>query len=208
VEDPDLYRFLYDAQNQIGVAVTRVADGRTPWELFLDVRWLGNSRTAPCSHILKQKVCRDWLEANADPANTILYIGIDATRRDQRRGPAIAHNWEPWQTRFPMAEDPIMSKDEMRAWARSLGVEPPVMYELGFEHNNCRGACVRAGQKQWKHLLDTRPEVFAEAEAAEERFRREINPNVAILTRTRKGVKTPYPLRQLRLDHIEEKTAV
>ncbi|WP_245716008.1 hypothetical protein [Micromonospora peucetia] len=47
-EDPDLYRWLDDSSAQLGVLITRVADGRTPWQLFHDVRYLGNSRIAPC----------------------------------------------------------------------------------------------------------------------------------------------------------------
>lgn len=205
IEHPDLYRFLYDAEQQLEIPITRVADGRTPWEVFFDVKFLGNSRLAPCSHILKQKVCRDWLEKNCDPADTILYIGIDATAKDKRRGPAITRNWEPWRAEFPMTAEPHLSKKEMRAWAKDLRVEPPEMYEMGFEHNNCGGACVRAGQKQWRLLLATRPEVYAEVEAFEQEFRRRSGKDVAILTRTRGGVKRPLTLRTLRLE-VEAET--
>lgn len=77
VEDPDLYRFLDDTAKAFGVPLVRVADGRTPFEVFRDVRFLGNSRLAPCSHHLKQKPCRAWLEANCDPADTVVYVGVD-----------------------------------------------------------------------------------------------------------------------------------
>jgi len=40
VEDDDLYRFLDDAAAQIGVPVTVVADGRTPFQVFADTRFL------------------------------------------------------------------------------------------------------------------------------------------------------------------------
>jgi hypothetical protein len=43
-EDEDLYRFLYEGAAIIGVPVTRIADGRTPWEVFRDERYLGNSK--------------------------------------------------------------------------------------------------------------------------------------------------------------------
>ncbi|GIE90476.1 hypothetical protein [Actinoplanes regularis] len=49
-EDPDNYRFLADSSRYLGVPVTRVCDGRTPWQLFGDVRYLGNSRLAPCTY--------------------------------------------------------------------------------------------------------------------------------------------------------------
>jgi hypothetical protein len=40
VEDPDLWRFLHDSAAEIGVPPTVVPDGRTPFEVFRDVRFL------------------------------------------------------------------------------------------------------------------------------------------------------------------------
>src|SRR5689334_1338058 len=53
-------------------------DGRTPFEVYWDVHFLGNSRLAPCSKILKQRPARRWLQEHADPAATTVYVGIDA----------------------------------------------------------------------------------------------------------------------------------
>ncbi|MEK5358187.1 hypothetical protein [Paenibacillus sp. FSL L8-0709] len=36
----------------------------------------------------------------------------------------------------------------------------PRLYDLGFTHNNCAGRCVKAGQKHFRTLRETRPEVF------------------------------------------------
>ncbi|WP_432983201.1 hypothetical protein [Dactylosporangium sp. CA-233914] len=65
------------------------------------------------------------------------------------------------------------------------------------EHYNCFGACVRAGQRQWRHLLDIAPDRFAAAEAEEERLRSTLG-DVAILRERRNGVSRPLPLRELR----------
>jgi hypothetical protein len=46
-EDPDLWRFVAEATTHLGITPVVVADGRTPWELFADVRYIGNSRVAP-----------------------------------------------------------------------------------------------------------------------------------------------------------------
>ncbi|MFF5085359.1 tyrosine-type recombinase/integrase [Actinoplanes sp. NPDC000266] len=51
VEDPDLWRFVADSAALLGVNPVVVADGRTPWQVFADERFLGNSRIAPCSVI-------------------------------------------------------------------------------------------------------------------------------------------------------------
>lgn len=78
-EDEDTYRFLNDAAANIGVPLTTVKDGRDIWQVFRDDRFLGNSRLANCSKFLKQKPCRDWLDAHCNPADTTLYVGIDWT---------------------------------------------------------------------------------------------------------------------------------
>ncbi|MEV0821880.1 hypothetical protein [Nonomuraea rubra] len=74
-EDEDLYRFMDDdASAHLGVALTIVADGRTPFEVFFDVKRLGNSRLAPCSKRLKQVPCRKWMTEHCDPDHTIAHL--------------------------------------------------------------------------------------------------------------------------------------
>ncbi|GIM98062.1 hypothetical protein [Paractinoplanes toevensis] len=194
-EDPDLWRFVADAGAHLGVTPVIVADGRTPWQVFADQRFLGNARIAPCSVHLKQRPCRAWLNQHADPADTVLYVGIDWS--EHRRVPAIEHGWTPWTVKFPMCEPPHLSKQQMLDWAHAEGLQTPRLYEQGFRHNNCFGACVRAGQRQWLHLLEVAPHRFLAAEAEEEKLRRRLG-NVAILKQRRAGVSYPLPLRELR----------
>ncbi|WIN00010.1 hypothetical protein ACTOB_003685 [Actinoplanes oblitus] len=194
-EDPDLWRFVADSSALLGVDPVVVADGRSPWQVFADQRFVGNSRIAPCSVHLKQKPCRAWLDANADPANTILYVGIDWS--EQRRVLAIEKGWAPWIVRFPMCDEPHLNKQQMLDWACAEGLRPPRLYEQGFSHNNCHGVCVRAGQRQWRHLLQVAPDRYLAAEAEEEKLRAQLG-TVAILKERRQGVSYPLPLRELR----------
>lgn len=196
-EDADLHRFLHDATRHLGVPLTRVVDGRTPWDLFHDVRYLGNSRLAPCTYTLKIVPCRSWLEANADPADTILYVGLDSSPRDRARAPGITAGWQPWTVQFPMTDPPHLTKDQQLDWCRSLGIEPPRMYQYGFPHNNCAGMCVRAGKKEWARTLRVFPDQYARAEAAEQRLRAELG-DVTILTEQRAGVRHRLTLSALR----------
>jgi hypothetical protein len=156
------------------------ADGRTPFEVFWDSHFLGNSRLAPCSKLLKQLPCRRWLADNADPATTTVYVGIDA--REQRRIPGIRKGWAPWQVDFPLATEPDLTKAAMLAEARDAGLSPLDAYREGFQHANCSGLCVRAGQGHWRHLLEVHPDRFADYEGREQQFRERYG-NVAILSR-------------------------
>jgi hypothetical protein len=121
-----------DAGAHLGVDPVIVSDGRTPWQVFADQRFVGNSRVAPCSLHLKQRPCRRWLTERADPERTVLYVGIDWS--EQRRVPAIERGWAPWTVRFPMCDSPYLSKDQMPDWARAEGLRPPRLYAQGFAH--------------------------------------------------------------------------
>ena len=55
IEDFDLYRFLDQGASCFGLAVEVVIEGRTPWQVFKDVKFLGNNRVDPCSRVLKRE---------------------------------------------------------------------------------------------------------------------------------------------------------
>lgn len=196
VEDADLYRFLGDAAADIGVPTTRVADGRTPWQVFRDKRHIGNTRLANCSHLLKQEPCRRWLAEHADPATTTLYVGIDWT--ETHRLSAIERGWAPWTVLAPLTEPPYVEKLELIAEASARGITPPRLYRAGFAHNNCGGACVRGGQAQWAHLLGMFPERYARNECEENALREYLGKDVAILRDRTGGTTKPLPLTVLR----------
>jgi hypothetical protein len=205
VEDEDLYAFNSAASSQLGVPITRVSDGRDPWQVFEDKRWLGNTRIAQCSHELKQKPCRRWLKSNTDPSDTTVYVGIDWS--EEERMPGIVRGWAPWKVEAPLTRPPIRHKQHLLAEARAADLPNPQLYRLGFAHNNCGGACVRRGQAQWARLLEVFPERYARAEAAEEKMRSLLGKDVSIL-RDRTGRETkPLTLTTLRRRVEAEKAA-
>jgi len=201
IEDEDLYAFNDAASTQLGVPITRVADGRDPWQVFEDKRWLGNTRLAQCSHLLKQKTCRDWLTTHADPADTTLYVGIDWTEEERMAG--IIRGWAPWTVDAPLTRPPIRHKGQLLVEARAAGLPVPRLYRLGFAHNNCGGACVKGGQAQWARLLEVFPERYARAEAAEARMRALLDKDVSFLRDRTGGTTKPLTLAALRA-RIEE----
>jgi 3'-phosphoadenosine 5'-phosphosulfate sulfotransferase (PAPS reductase)/FAD synthetase len=196
VEDPDLYRFLRQAREHLGVELVVVADGRTPWEVFFDEHFVGNSRLAPCSKRLKQIPCRKWLEAHCDPATTTVYVGIDAD--EPQRLPGVVNGWDGWKVEFPMTAEPRWTKKQMLDECEELGIRVPLLYKVGYSHNNCGGTCVRAGQRTWLLTLQAFPERYAEAEREEERFRQEFGKDVSILRETVKGERRTLTLAELR----------
>jgi hypothetical protein len=195
-EDEDLYRFNDDVARDIGVPITVVSDGRNPREVGKDRRHVGNTHVANCSHLLKQVPARKWLDENADVASTTLYVGIGWS--EPHRIPGIVRHWAPWSVEMPMTESPYVDTRQLIEQARAAGFEPPRLYELGFAHNNCGGACVKAGQAQWAHLLTVFPDRYAAWEQHENEMRADLGKDVSILRDRRGGVTKPLPLTVLR----------
>lgn len=195
-EDIDLYRFLDESSRVIDGAEQIVLDqGETIWDVFRRKRFLGNTRLDPCSYYLKRVPQRAWLEQHCDPADTVVYLGIDWT--EEHRMVKARKYWEPWRVEAPLCEPPYYTKDQILAELAAFGIEPPALTREGFAHNNCGGGCVKAGQGQFKMLLEKRPEVFAEWEANENQLRAELG-DVAILRDRRGGTTKPLPLTVLR----------
>lgn len=198
-EDEDCYRFIRDAAKNVGLGARLeiVKDGRNIWQVFKDRRFLGNSRQANCSEELKQKPCRAWLDANCDPADTIVYVGIDWT--ETHRIPKIETAYLPYRAEAPLTEKPYLDKDQMIAWAKSEGLEPPRMYAQGYPHANCGGGCVRAGKAQFALLHRVNPERFAVWAQKEQEVREHLGrDDVTILTEQRRGEEVNLPLPKLR----------
>jgi hypothetical protein len=197
VEDPDLYRFLRESAENVGGQLVTVADGRTPFQVFHDDRFLGNARLANCSKYLKQKPCREWLEANCKPETTMLYVGIDWT--EQHRIPAIEKGWAPYRVECPMTDRPYLDKRAVLAWLIADGIDPPAGYAEGFGHNNCLAqGCVRGGQAYWANMLRTRRAAYLTTESQELDLRDYLDADVAMLRDRAGGTVTPITLREFR----------
>ncbi|KKK58522.1 hypothetical protein LCGC14_3043610, partial [marine sediment metagenome] len=196
MEDADLYRFLTEAAGNVGGKLVRIQDGRTPWQVFYDTRFLGNTRVDPCSRILKRALAKAWIEQNANPRHTILYMGMDWT--EMHRLVRSQRFWAPWRVEAPMCEEPLIDKPDMLKALEAEGIRVPRLYDLGFPHNNCGGFCIKAGKAHFKLLLEKLPERYRFHERAEAAMRKYLGRNVSILTDQRGGFKTPMTLADFR----------
>lgn len=203
IEDPELYLFNAKASALLGVPITRVSREMTPWELFRKQGMIANNRFPICSIYLKREPLDEWINANCQPSDTTLYLGFDAG--EAHRLEHIRAARPEWRIEAPMTESPIWSKCQMEAEGIKLGLESPLLYKLGFPHNNCGGRCVRAGISHWVHLLHTLPERFAEWEHEELATIKNLTERgvssewFSFLRDRRGGVTKPMTLQTLRL---------
>lgn len=196
IEDEDLYRFLRESAANIGAPLVEIADGRTPWEVFKDKRWIGNSRIAQCSHLLKQVPARKWMNEHGEGATVV--VGIDWS--ESHRLVAIRKHWEPWPVVAPLCDQPYLSKRDLFAMCEREGIRVPRLYGMGFSHNNCGGFCVRAGMGHFANLYKQMPERYLHHERQERDLRAYLGKDQSILFRVRDGKKRPMTLEELRLD--------
>lgn len=196
MEDEDTYRFLHEAAENVGVPLTRIADGRNPWEVFFDERFLGNSKVDPCSKILKRHQLDKWRADNASPEMSIVYLGIDWS--EIHRLHRVQAYPSDWAFEAPMCEPPFLDKEQMIRLAESQGLRRQRLYELGFPHANCGGFCIKAGQAHFLNLLEKMPERFEYHEQMEQMLRKHLGKDVGILRDRRGGKDRPMTLRELR----------
>lgn len=206
MEDPDLYRFIHEAAADVGVELEIIEDGRNPWEVFHDVRFLGNTRIDPCSRVLKRQLLRKWLETEyPDPQSVVIHIGFswDEEERLTRAKPY----WKPYTVEAPLCRPPLqaMGPEALQKVLDEAGIEMPRLYRLGFKHNNCGGFCVKAGHANFRLLLQTMPDRYRWHEEQEQNIREHLDKDIAILRDRRGGKTRPLTLREFR-ERIEAKT--
>jgi hypothetical protein len=198
VEDEDNWRFGREVVAALGMEDrwTILRDGRTPMQAGRDARVVPNNRMAVCSRVLKRDLLRAHIEANYDPADTVIHLGFDWT--EPHRLAASVEPWKPWQIAAVLMDPPYAHKSALLDQWRARGIEPPRLYSFGFSHANCGGACVRGGQAQWELLLQVNRPRYLEWEAEENQTRELLGKDVSILRdRTDDDLK-PLPLTLFR----------
>ena len=59
---------------------------------------------------------------------------------------------------FPLIEKGLL-KEDAHAISKQLGLKRPLMYDLGYNNNNCIG-CIKGGMGYWNKIRKDFPDVF------------------------------------------------
>lgn len=202
IEDEDLYRFLYEAAENVGGTLHIIEDGRDPFQVFKDVRLMGNSQKDPCSRILKRELADKWIAENFTPETVRVYLGIDWT--ESHRYETTAKLKKPWQYFAPLCEKPYITKNDIFRILKDEGIEIPRLYKMGFQHNNCGGFCIKAGQAQFQKLWLEMPERYAEIEKQEESVYQHIGSKHPFIRMTRNKKMRYLSLKEFRTEILEK----
>jgi len=158
-EHDDNERFAADCERWFGVPVQVLRDEQYNASAYEVVRrrgyWSG-IKGASCTRILK----KEQREAFQLPEDKHVF-GYTADAKDMQRWDDFldANNID---AVAPLIERGLQHKDCL-AMVEQAGIELPVMYRLGFHHNNCIGCVKAGGQGYWNKVRIHFPERFQEA---------------------------------------------
>lgn len=152
-EHKDNRRFLRDVEKWIGRKIKIVAskEYKDIDDVFLKERYIRGVAGAACTKRLKR-----WVQAKYAKPNDIIVLGMTAD--EQKRIDRLKARFPDERFAWILSDCGVTKTDCYNALTKA-GIELPVMYKLGYDHNNCIG-CVKGGMGYWNKIRRDFPEVF------------------------------------------------
>ncbi len=150
-EHPDNERFLADCERWFGTPVTRIrsSEYRDTWDVWERRRYLAGIRGAPCTGELKLAP-RLAFQRPTD----VHVFGYTSDALDTKRAADFRENYPELTIRTPLIDRGV-DKAACLAMISRAGIQPPAMYGLGFQNNNCI-PCVKATSASYWALIRER----------------------------------------------------
>lgn len=154
-EHPDNLRFRKDVERWIGREVTLISSEKYAGidDVFESTRYMAGIAGARCTTELKKNVRRAY--ERPDDIHIFGYT-VDEHRRIERfetLNPELRCDW--------ILKRNFIRKEDCYRMLREAGIEIPVMYGLGFDHNNCLGCVKATSPGYWNRTRQHFPEAFA-----------------------------------------------
>lgn len=156
-QHPDSLRFIEDCEKALGkqIEVFRSPYGSVENAIraagFINRPKVG----AYCTKFLKKRVRKKWEDEHKDYDITYVW-GFDTN--EVHRQEALVEAMPQFNHEFPLI-DKSLTKQDAHGILESLGIMRPMMYDLGYNNNNCIG-CVKGGMGYWNKIRVDFPEVF------------------------------------------------
>ena len=158
-QHPDSIRFIRDCEATIGKEIQILKSKE--YSCVEDcVKVFGGFRApngfAPCTNWLKKRVRKEWELQHKDYELTYVW-GFDLKEQERAErtieaNPQAAHE-------FPLIERSLSKEEVHGLFERAFSFRRPIMYDMGYPNNNCRG-CVKGGMGYWNKIRRDFPEVF------------------------------------------------
>lgn len=156
-QHPDTIRFIHDCEKLIGKKVTFIKSDEFSCvdEVCREFKFINSPSGARCTGMLKKKVRKKWENEHLQYDLTYVW-GFD--KKELLRAYNLSQNFPEFNHEYPLIDNQL-SKDDVHAISKKLGLKRPIMYDLGYSNNNCVG-CVKGGMYYWNKIRKDFPEVF------------------------------------------------
>lgn len=214
-ENPDVWRLCDAVEKECRVKIQRIHGivkggqiqwSKKPisvWDIYFNEGIIGNVFVDPCSRMLKRDLMAAFMKKHFTPADSVMHVGIGAHEIDRMMH--IQNNWarHGWTVEADLIDEPELTREKQIELCQDKFGFVPVLYRLGFNHNNCGGFCIKAGKGQFARLLWHFRPIYLEHERMELIHQRMFGHTNTVMKdeRSLKGVRTvtPLTLRAFRL---------
>ena len=157
-QHPDTHRFLKDCERALGMKIKYLRHDQfnSVEEVVRHFKFINSPYGAKCTGELKKKVRLKWEKEQHD-TDLFRYVwGYDSN--ETKRADRLIETSPEYEHVFPLI-DKCLSKSEVHGILMDLDIKRPLMYDLGYQNNNCVG-CVKGGMGYWNKIRIEFPEVF------------------------------------------------
>lgn len=161
-EHPDTYRFKKDCEAWYGIEIEVITGIGEKYANIFDVwrkhKSLNTATGAICSTKLKRLVREKWEKSNTFKHQV---FGFEFDKKEMNRALSMTMNHgKRVKAIYPLMFYAYDKKDCLRI-IEEHGIEIPMMYQLGFQNNNCFSTgCVQGGIGYWQKMKIEFPEKF------------------------------------------------
>jgi hypothetical protein len=158
-EHYDNVRFLADVERWIGHSIDLVINPDYPRFSAEDVwkrrKFMSGLHGAPCTLELKKKARQLWEKNN--PVDWHV-LGFTAEEESRHKRFTMTER----DNVIPVLIEHGLNKQDCIDYLLKAGIEPPLMYKLGYPNANCIGCVKATSPTYWNHVRQVDPKQFRE----------------------------------------------
>ena len=153
----DTLRFVKDCERALNKPIVILQSPYKNVENVLRVfKWINSPiQGAKCTQVLKKRVRQEWELDHKDYKITYVW-GFDA--EENERANRLIEYMPQFNHAFPLIKMKL-SKADAHGILQQLNIRRPVMYNMGYNNNNCIG-CVKGGMGYWNKIRNDFPQAF------------------------------------------------
>jgi hypothetical protein len=156
-EDADNQRFLRDVASYLGIEIESAVNSDYPDTSCVKVwekrRFMSGVYGAPCTLELKKNARREY-----EKHNNIDFHVLGFTLEEKNRHDRFVLTER--ENVIPVLIDEGITKSDCYSFLRSINIELPKIYSMGYPNANCIGCVKATSPTYWNHVRKMHPDVF------------------------------------------------